>query len=75
MSEQAGDEDYGHEAVWRLVFLHRDVAGIQAGDCLAIHGDHSRSGFGPGCHGGFDGDDVRCAAGREDGQAVEAHVY
>ena len=74
VSEQAGDHDDGHEAVRRLVSLHRDVAGTQTGDRLAVHGYHSRSSFGVGCHGRLDGYEVGCAVGREDGQAVEADV-
>ena len=74
MSEQAGDEDYGHETMRRLVFLHCDVASTQAGNCLAVHSDHSGSGFRIGSHGWLDGYDVRCARGREDGQAVKTDV-
>lgn len=74
MGEQADDEDHGHEAARRLVPLHRDVAGPQPGDRLAVHGHHPRSRVGPGCHGGFDGYGVRGAVGREDGHAVEADV-
>ena len=74
VSEQAGDHDDGHEAVRRLVSLYRDVAGTQTGGGLAVHGYHSRSSFGVGCHGRLDGYEVGCAVGRKDGQAVEADV-
>ena len=74
VSEHAGDHDHGHEAVRRLVFLHCDVAGSQTGDGLAVHGYHSRSSFGVGCHGWIDRYEVGCAAGGEDGQAVKADV-
>ena len=74
VSEHAGDQDDGHEAVRRLISLHRDVADSQTGNRLAVHGYHSRSSFGKGCHGGPDGYKVGCAIGREDGQVVEADV-
>ena len=74
VSEDASDHDDGHEAVRRLVSLHRDVAGAQTGDRLAVHGHDPRSSFGIGCHGRLDGYEVGCAVRSEDGQAVEAHV-
>ena len=74
VGERAGDEDGCHESARWFVFLHRDAAGPQATNRLGVHGYHSRSGFGPRCHGGLDGYGMRGTIGGEDGQVVETDV-
>ena len=74
VGQRAGYEDDCHEAARWLVSLHRDIASLQAGNCLAVHGYHSRSSFRPGRHGRLDRYGMRSAVGRENSQVVEADV-